>query len=265
MRSIRTSFIIVICIMLCCRFEFGCIPSHDSHFSNDHLLRTRASDLTSTIVSPHLETPLNTGKNMVWCSTFQLAWNKACELIGEDIHFYQEPSMVEILNKRAANESDIDTMSYIAVAGHIRDGILSNIKTELSHKFKGASSPQLIPNGVGLRPQDIVAYSYLFKNLEFPKKFERLDKPIKFEQSKVSCFGIGEKFKGGHVQMLSQVSILDYKDRDDFIIELKTSSPIDQVFLIKTTPTDTLKTCVNHVLKRISNGTPSKYAIWRYS
>jgi len=244
--------------MLSCGFEYGCTPSHDSYFSNDHLLRAKASELDSTVVSPHLEIPLDADKNIVWCSTFQLVWNKACELIGEDIHFDQEPSMVEILNKRAANESDIDTMSYIALAGHIRDGILSNIKAELSRKFKSAASPQLIPDGFGLRPQDIVAYSYLFKNLEFPQKFERLDKPISFEQFKVSCFGIGEIFKRGHIQMARQVSILDYEDRDDFIIELKTKSPIDQVILAKTTPTGTLETSIGHVLKRISNGNPSE-------
>jgi len=164
--------------------------------------------------------------------------------------------MVGILNKRTAKESDIDTMSYVALAGHIRDGILTDIKTELSRKFKGTASDQLIPSGIGLRPQDIVAYSYLFKNLEFPQKFERLYKPINFEQSKVLGFGIGDEFKGGHIEMLKQVSILDFKDRDDFIIELKTNSSNDQIILAKTNSSGTLKTCIDNLLRRISNGTP---------
>jgi len=243
--------------MLSCGFQFGCNNSHDSHFSNDdHLLRAKTNDLNSTVVSSHLEIPLNTDKNIVWCSTFQLAWNKACELIGEDLHFYQEPPMVEILNKRTANESDVDTMSYVALAGHIRDGILTDIKTELSRKFKGTASPHMIPSGIGLRPQDIVAYSYLFKNLEFPHKFERLNQPINFEQSKVIGFGIGDEFKGGHVQMLKQVSILDFKDSDDFIIELKTNSSNDQIILAKINSSGTLKTGIDNLLRRISNGTP---------
>lgn len=243
--------------MLACGFKFGCNNFHDSHFSNDHLLRAKANDLNSTVVSPHLEIPLNTDKNIVWCSTFQLSWNKVWKLIGEDLHFHQEPPMVQILNKRQAKESDIDAMSYVAMAGHIRDGILTDIKTELSRKFKGTACPQLIPSGTGLRPQDIVAYSYLFKNLEFPQKFERLDKPINFEQSKVIGFGIGNEFKGGHIQMLKQVSILDYKDRDDFIIELKTNSSNDQIILAKTNSSGTLKTCIDDLLRRISNGTSS--------
>ncbi len=204
-----------------------------------------------------MEAPLDNNRNIVWCSTFQLAWNKACELIGEDIHLYQEPPMVEILNKRTADESDIDPMSYVALAGHIRDGILSRIKKELSRKFQGAACPRSIPDGAASRPQDIVTYCYLFKNLEFPRKFERLDKPITFEQTKVACFGIGEEFKAGHTQMLGQVSILDYKDRDDFIIELKTKSAIDQVILAKVSPSGTLETLIGDVLKRISDGKAS--------
>ena len=150
-----------------------------------HLLRAMASDLDSTVVSAHLEVGLDSDKNVIWCSTFQLAWNKACDLVGEDMHFKDEPPMVDVLNKRQTKGSDVDSKSYVALAGHIRDGILNDIKRELNRKFKGAASPELIPDGFGMRPQDIVAYSYLFKNLEFPQKFERLNRPISFEKSDV--------------------------------------------------------------------------------
>jgi hypothetical protein len=258
MQYFRNSVLIVFCAMLICGFEFGFGGSHDSFFSKKHLLTAEADELNSTVVSAHLEVPVNSGKNIVWCSTFQLAWNKVCDLIGEDVHFEQDPPMVKILNKRQAKESDIDAMSYVARVGHIRDGILKDIKSELERKFKGAARPKLIPSGVGMRPQDIVTYSYLFKNLEFPVKFERLKRPVVFDKSEVSCFGIGNKSMGAHIQMFKQVSILDYKDRDDFIIELKTKSPIDQFILVKTNSTGTLKTCVDQAIKRMSSGTPSK-------
>ncbi len=255
MKYIKNTFFVISCILLCCGFKLGWTLSHNSYFSNNKLLKANADELDTTVVSPHLEIPMNTDKNIVWCSTFQLAWNKACELIGENIHFYQDPPMVEILNKRTVNESNIDEMSYVALAGHIRDDILDKIRKELNIKFKGTDSPQLIPSGKGMRPQDIVTYSYLFKNLEFPQKFEQLNKPINFEQTKVSGFGVGEKAKRGHIQMFSQVSILDYKDPDDFIIELKTNSPIDQVILAKVVPADSFNECIENVLKRMSNGT----------
>lgn len=253
---LRLLTFIGLCILLCC--DFGCISSHDSFFSKEHLLKANANTLTDTVVWPHLEIALDSGKNVVWCSTFQLAWNKTCELIGEDLHFVTESPMVEILNKRTAGEGDLDAKSYVALAGYIRDGILGKIKTELGQKFKGAACPGLIPSGAGLRPQDIVAYSYLFKNLEFEQQFERLDSPVSFQQAKVSCFGVGEKPKGDHALMIKQVSILDYRDRDDFIIELKTKSTDDQVILAKIKPAETLETTIRDVLGRINDAQPAK-------
>src|SRR5689334_21619046 len=56
-------------------------------FARDRLPGTDASKLQKTIVSPHLEEPIAPGTNVLWCGTFQLAWNEACRLIGGDIQF----------------------------------------------------------------------------------------------------------------------------------------------------------------------------------
>jgi hypothetical protein len=103
-----------------------------------------------------------------------------------------------------------------------------------------------------MRPQDIVTYAYLFKNMEFAKPFERLDKPLGFANSKVSCFGVGEIYKGGHVDMCDQVLIHDYNDSEDFVIELLTKSPVDQVILAKINHGQTMEATIAHVLERIS-------------
>ncbi|MEN8126700.1 MAG: hypothetical protein ABFR90_02725 [Planctomycetota bacterium] len=251
MKRLRIIVFVTVCFLLSC--QISCNPSHVSYFSSDHLLRAQSGELDTTTISPYLEAPINTDENIVWCLTFQLVWNEMCNLIGEDIHLHQEPPMVEVFNKRAGNKNDIDDKSYVALAGHVRDRIHKRIKTELNRKFKGAACPQLIPGEDGMRPQDIVAYSYLFKNLEFPNRFERLKQPIYFKTSKVSCFGVGETSKSGHAQMCDQVSIFDYNGQDDFIIELATKSPIDQVILAKISPAGTLQATVHRVLKRMSD------------
>ena len=81
-----------------------------------------------------------------------------------------------------------------------------------------------------------MAYSYLFKNLEFPVVFERIEQPIRFGTSRVACFGIGEVFKPGQAAMYGQVRVLDFRSPDDFIVELRTKSVGDRVILGRTRP-----------------------------
>src|SRR5208283_5746542 len=50
--------------------------SHDDAFSNDNLLTVGASDLKQTVVEATLTAPMEQGKNVLWCGTFQLAWNE---------------------------------------------------------------------------------------------------------------------------------------------------------------------------------------------
>jgi len=51
-----------------------------------------------------------------------------------------------------------------------------------------------------------------------------------FGRSRVNCFGIGDVYKPGQTAMYPQVSVLDYKTPDDFVIELPTKSEGDQLF-----------------------------------
>ena len=38
--------------------------------------RVSSASLQSTVIAPTLDTPVPAGKNVIWCSSFQLAWNK---------------------------------------------------------------------------------------------------------------------------------------------------------------------------------------------
>ena len=80
-------------------------------------------------------------------------------------------------------------------------------------------------------PADIVAYAYMFKTLEFPVPFERIEQPVQFASNAVSCFGIDEVSKPGQAGMYPQVLILDYESPADFVIELRTKSESDRVIL----------------------------------
>ncbi len=235
------------------------VGTHDDAFTEQGLLEANAFDLTETLVTPHLETPLTDGKSVLWCGSFQLAWNEACSLLGGNLHFTNEPAMVGLLNKRSFTKDDIDTESYVAVADFVKNDVFGQITQELRDKFRGEAAPRYIPpRELTPRPQDIVAYSYLFKNLEFQIPFERIARPVVFGTEEVPCFGIGEEYKREHLKMLEQFLILDYQSEDDFIVEFKTKSKHDTVILAKVQPEATLAATVEAVQKRAASHEPTQ-------
>ena len=67
-------------------------------------LKANASELKHTVVTPHLEQKIEPGTNVLWCNTFQLAWNELCDLAGGPIAMDSPPPDVAILNKRTASK-----------------------------------------------------------------------------------------------------------------------------------------------------------------
>ena len=241
-------------VPLCFGTTVSCGPDHDSAFSSRQLLVRSADQLQSTVMTPHLRAPIRKGQNVVWCNTFQLVWNECCRLIGEDIHLVGEPAMVSILNKKESTREDLDEDSFIAIAGFVRDGIHGRIDRALLAKFKGRARPRYIPSkALTPRPQDIVAYAYLFKNLAFATPFEDLADPMDFRGVKVAGFG-KDAGKDASRALLRQVGILDYAGPADFVIELATRSADDRVLLARIAPAATLRQTVAAVEQRIARG-----------
>jgi hypothetical protein len=233
----------------------GCeSPSHS--IREGAPLCSDAEKLGSTVVSPHLDVPIKPHANILWCGTFQLAWNEACALAGGELKFSPpQPEMASILNKKSMTAADVDMESYVAEAGYVRDGICAKIKWAMLQKFGGNATPALLQNPLGNRPQDIIAYGYLQKDLLFATPFERADVPLSFGTAKVSCFGMAS-YKPGHEEMAKQVVIIDYRDRDDFIIELKTKSKGDRLILAKMEPGNSLVETLEALNKRIDAAKP---------
>lgn len=235
--------------------SIGCHASGNSaNQTNASINRVQASDLKQTVVAATLNAPISPGTNVIWCGTFQLVWNEVCGLIGEDVHFVNEPAMVVDLNKKAFTSKDLDSASYVALAGFVRDGIQDKIHTTINQKFGKTADPVLIPDKNLIQtPNDIVGYAYLFKNLEFAVPFERLDQGMNFGGRDVAAFGMTGG-KAGDEKMAFQLHILDYKPGDDFIIELQTKSPQDRLILAMLLPGKTLNETVQMVDERIRSG-----------
>jgi len=251
-----------ICLFLVLLVDSEVGPNNwHSIFRRERITRSKASALKSTFVSPHLENPIRPGTNLLWCGTFQLAWNEVCQRTGGDLQLTNQnlrPSseaahMIDVLNKRAFTKTNIDEASYVALAGTVADKIDERIVAAVKNKFHNEFKPKLLPEKYTTgRPQDLVAYACLFKRLSFEVPFERLDDSLTFAGTRVRAFGIA-RTKANHDLMYPQIRILDFQSDTNFIIELKTKSEGDRLILAKVQPVGTLGETASIVTRRIAN------------
>ena len=214
-------------------------------FRRERTVRGDAANLNGTFITAHLDAEIRPGTNLLWCGTFQLAWNEACSLAGGDLRLvnFQADSLIQspiaaALNQHSFTKDCIDEASYVAMSGLVSDKTREKIVNAVKNKL--GFDPRLLPEkGLTPRPHDFVAYACLWKKLSFPMPFERLDDSFRFANKQVRAFGLG-KTKASHEAMCPQVLVLDYQNEDDFVIELKTTAAGDRLILAKVQPKGTL-------------------------
>jgi len=224
-------------------------------------LQIDANELRATAVTPHLEYKITGRENVLWCATFQMAWNEACDLLGGPIQCRGATEMAGILNKRMVTREALDAASYMAMAGWTTgdsNDIRLRIRRELERKFEGAASPELLSRLDPLPPGWWAAYAYLFKELPFQWAFLRMRQGLRFAGRDVESFGIWQLLSDqeNEVKAASQVLVYDHKSPDDFILELKTQSESDRLILAKVAPRRTLAETVSSVQDRVARSKP---------
>jgi hypothetical protein len=230
------------------------VPSHDDSFSKQDLFKADVNKLKDTQLIAHPDLPLSPTTNVLWCGTLQLAWNEAIALVGEKLTVVPPSPVADLLNQQDFNRTDLAPGSYVALADFERNHVEDEIRAALEKTFHGAASPELIPPiPPHPGPDDFVAYAYLYKNLAFAQPFA--DDFCTFGDREVKCFGFKEE---NHLPSgtVGQVSIDDYQSPDDFVIELKTLSPDDELILAKVSPGPTLQATIQGVLARLAHATP---------
>jgi hypothetical protein len=238
----------------------GDAPSHADSFSKEGLIKADVSELKDTELVAHPDTPLDPTKNVLWCGTLQLAWNEAIGLAGEKLIFDNPPPVVGLLNREDFTRADLDPASYVAIADFERNHVENQIRAALEKTFGDAASPELIPPiPTNPAPDDFVAYAYLYKNLSFAHPFPDND-PLYFGEMNVKNFGFVRDVGELSGDVLKQVQIYDYQSRNDFVIQLKTKSPREELILAKVTPGATLQATIDAVLQRIATNKPETAA-----
>lgn len=243
-KSITLVFLVSGCLLL------SSCGSKSSMSAQAKPLKANSKDLKSTIVSSYLEQPIQDDKNIIYCSSFQLAWNEFEDnIIKGKLQLKDNPEMAVQLDKRLTDKNDISKKDYFVMSGYGRDNIIDKINKGLKEKFKD-EAPKVADQ---LQPNDIIAYAYLYKNLEFENEFESLEVPLVFNAENVEAFGI-TKNSSKTENIAKQVRVLYYKSPDDFVIKLISKSDNDDLILAKLTPGEDLLQTIEDVNSRIKNG-----------
>lgn len=213
-------------------------------------LVAETANLKTTTLTAHLDVPLDDKTNLVWCSSLQMAWNDLKEVLeGAIRHDVKNPD-AEILNASTINKEHVSDRALVAQAGFVRDGIVESLQAELHRKFKKGRDPVLDQLKTG--PEDIIAYSYLYKDLPFQYVFEvKEGDPLRFGSTPVKSFGINQFDPGNniHRDLRKQITICRYKSENDFVVRLQPASENDEIILACRPPKGTLSDMIRSVVK----------------
>lgn len=146
--------------------------------------------LHDTVIAPTLDTPIPPGKNVIWCSSFELAWNRLRnDVFKAPVRLAGAEAVTDRLNASQAVEADLSPESVYAAAGLTSEGIADRIRREMAERFPGHPAPQFSTDAV------LAAYAYMQLAAKFTLAF--LDNEDKFiftdargKKTAVTSFGL---------------------------------------------------------------------------
>lgn len=201
-----------------------------------------SKSLQQTMVVATLDCPLPEHKNAIWCSTFQMAWDKfKNDLVGEPIKILGAEDLAGRLNQGAFSTADIEPRSYYANAGFVKDGIIDQIRRDMASRFPGQSVPAFDSRYNEL-PNVAMAFAYLNVDIGFAYPYYLNDDPFAFNTSQGQRVNVGSfrTYAPGenNAAVREQVDILSYEfgdvpEGDFFIVDLCAHTEPYQVILAR--------------------------------
>ena len=223
-------------------------------------LKVTAEHLGQTVVTADLDYPITEGRNLLWCATFQMAWNELCELARGPVRMVQEDPLVTALNRRSVARGDLDPDTYVAFGGIATDEMLGSARADVQRLLGGSTTPELLPAPGSVPDGTLVAYCCLFADLPFEWAFTRFRYPLHFGDGTVASFGIEQfdRTQENEARAADQLRVLDFRGRDDFIVVLRTRSPDHSLYLAMIPPEPTLRATVQTVRQRVASAEPQE-------
>ncbi len=221
------------------------------------LLEASTADLKRTVVVPHAGVPMPPGKNVLWCATFQLAWDALRDEVVHgplDLGPPAPPGLVAEMNRRSFPREALDPACFLARAGFVSDGIEESVRSELRERFgfEMPPTPTLPPSGA-------LAVGFLRKSLPFAHRFERRDPIRSFHggRKEVPSFGIGAFSPRRDAEHIRRQVIVHADGPDaDFVLEFAVKGRGDRVLLASVPPGTTLEATWDSVRDRLGEESP---------
>ncbi len=216
------------------------------------LLAMESTLLPGTVVVPVAAADLPPGKNVLWCSTWQLCWDALCDdVVGGPLTVGPPapPGFSAAMNLRSFPHGALDPASCLAMAGLVKDGIVPRIRGQLKERF-GA---EMLDPGP-LVPESAVAYGYLGKSLPFEVLFEPRLGTMSFAGGtrRVAAFGINHDTTYLEAaKALAQVRAWPVGQEGDVILEFAVKGGRDRLLLAMVGPEGTLEGTWRKALRRI--------------
>jgi hypothetical protein len=176
--------------------------------------------LINSIIHPTLDCPVQHGKNNIWCSSFQLAWNEMKNnVIKEPVLVKDAQDVCLRLNSAKQDKTDLLPESYYAAAGFISDGIIQKIHTDMSSRFPSKKIPEFDVSG-----NNLIAYAYFETYIKFTTPFLQCTSPLIFndssgKQTPVKSFGTWDSFSTLRELLCEQVEVLYCKIENNSMTE----------------------------------------------
>ncbi len=222
-----------------------------------------SKDLKQTTVVATIDCPMPEHKNVIWCGTFQIAWDRfKNDIIEEPIKLIGVQGLNDRLNSNEFSPENLEAESFYAVAGFFKDGIIEQIKKDMANRFPSEPVP-VFDRKYETLPDVSVAYAFLSVDAGFKYPFYTRNRKFTFQDSKgnrtdVTSFSDRAEVRDSNYEKIrEQVEVLYYKYGQEgsvveFAIDLCTHTDPYQVILARVPRRQTLSETLSEVQKKIS-------------
>lgn len=270
-RSMRTVFKVILAAGL----VFGCLvlvirkPGDRVQYRPRPVPTVSSADLAKTTIVPTLDTPLAESGNVIWCATFQVAWNHICEdILDEPLQLKNGQAIAALLNNSPVKDNALPPDSYYVRAGRPENGIGETIRREMAHRFPNAQVPDF------REKTGFVAYSYLDTEAAFTTPFADTSEPIEFSgSSNVTHLVNGFGLHGGAdwsllAEQADQVKVLFNQSEPEstgtepfaFALDLTADQPEQQVIVAVLPRSKDLRATLDDMRQRTKEFAPDSYS-----
>jgi len=223
-----------------------------------------SKSLKQTVVVATLECPLPEHKNAIWCSTFQMAWDKLKQdIIGEPIQIPTVQDLADRLNRSQFPTASIEEKSYYTAAGFVKKGIIEEVQREMRRRFPSEPVPTF-DSRYETFPDVVLAYAYLniavaFKDPYFVYrgKFSFLNSSGVGTDVTAFCAQTNGPTRDGQ-RVRNQAEVLDYDAGESsgtasFAVDLSKQTQPYQVILARMPHCNTLGEAAKMLQDRIAS------------